>query len=98
NKKDQIAIGGFLNRIACGLNYATHELPDYGLLWDLAYFTKELKKFKSMHEKYSNKEIWNKRVTHWEFVLKTWTEYIDNKNDFSNYKAFLNAKNLKYIQ
>jgi len=97
NNTDQIAIAGFLNRIASGLNYATHELPEYGLIWDIEYFKEELKRFKVVLETYSKKDIWKNRITHWEFVLKTWTEYMNDRNDFVNYKDYLNKKELMYI-
>lgn len=98
NNTDQIAIAGFLNRIASGLNYATHELPEYGLVWDIDYFKKELNRFKIMLDTYSQKNIWDNRIEHWEFVLKTWSEYMYNRNRFVNYKDYLNKKELIYIQ
>lgn len=98
NNTDEIAIAGFLNRIASGLNYATHELPEYGLVWDIEYFKKELKRFKIVLDTYLQKDIWDNRIKHWEFVLKTWTEYMNDRNSFVNYEDYLNKKELKFIQ
>ncbi|WP_346881432.1 hypothetical protein [uncultured Algibacter sp.] len=98
NNADQIAISGFLNRLASGLNYATHELPEYGLVWEIEYFEEELKRFKNILETYSEKEIWLNRIKHWDFVLKTWTNYLTKQNAYKNYTEYLNRTKLQFVE
>ncbi len=95
NTKDQIAIEGLLYRIASQLNYATHELPEYGLVVDASYFKTQLIRFKTALELSSKKGIWSNRIEHWEFALKTWTAYLKTEND--TYQDYLNHNKLIFI-
>lgn len=98
NNTDQIAIDGFLNRVAIKLNYATHELPEHGLIVDLFFFKEQLNRFKTVLELFSDKEIWSNRIKHWEFVLKTWTGYLKSLKKNTNYQEYLIQNELIFIK
>lgn len=98
NNTDFIAIDGLLNRIASGLNYATHELPEHGMLWDFEYFELALKRFKMFLELDPKKDLWLHKIRHWEFVLDTWGGYVNNLHDFESYQDYLKKKELEYIE
>src|SRR5690606_32122349 len=97
NQNDLIAVDGLLTRIAANLNYATHELPEYGLLWHIEYFDEELKQFEQFLLLSPEKDLWSERVEHWKFALKTWTDYTSNQETYKNYKDYLDKNQLTFL-
>lgn len=94
---DKIAVEGLLDRIAWGLNYAMHELPEYGLLCELDVFNSELYEFKTYLASSESANKWQQNLTSWEFVSKTWKEYEVNLDKYQNYADYLKTNNLRMV-
>lgn len=96
NNKDNIAVEGFLARIAYKLNYAIHELPENGLLTSIEDFKKEIIAFKKVYVLSREKDVWVDPLNHWNFVVKTYQEYLNNQTVYNSYANYLSENNLKF--
>lgn len=97
NPNDKIAVDGLLERIAWGLNYAIHELPDYGLLWDLDLFNSELQEFKKYLAISDKGTKWQQVLARWDFVSRTWQDYEANRDKYENYADYLKTNDLRLV-
>lgn len=97
NPNDKVALEGLLDRLAWGLNYAIHELPEYGLLWDLDFFDSVLQEFKRYLATSDNGTKWQQILTSWDFVASTWKDYEINSDKYENYADYLKTKDLRLM-
>jgi hypothetical protein len=96
NPNDKVALEGLLDRLACGLNYAIHELPEYGLIWELDFFNSELREFKNYLATSDNVTKWQEILTRWDFVSRTWQDYETNHDKYDNYTDYLKTNDLRF--
>lgn len=97
NPTDKVALEGLLDSLASGLNYATHELPEYGLLWELDFFDSVLQEFKKYLATSDNGTKWQQILASWNFVSSTWKDYEMNSDMYENYAEYLKTKNLRLV-
>lgn len=75
-----------VNKIAQGLDYAIHELPDWGLCWDFKYFSESIGKLADLIKKYEiDSAKWIRRLNLLTQIRKTWSDYLEQKEQ-SNYR------------
>jgi len=96
NPNDKVALDGLLDRMAWGLNYAIHELPEHGLLWELDFFNSELQEFKKYIATSDSGTKWQKILASWDFVSRTWQDYETNRDKYENYADYLDANELRF--
>lgn len=97
NPNDNVALDGLLDRIASGLNYAIHELPEYGLIWELEFFNSELREFKRYLATSDNGTKWQEILVRWDFVSRTWQDYETNLDKYGNYGNYLKTNDLRFV-
>jgi len=80
-------------KIAQGLDYAIHELPDWGLCWDFEYFSESIDKLADLMKKYGlDSAKWIRRLNLLTAIRKTWSDYLEQKEQ-SNYRDYLELIN-----
>lgn len=89
NPNDMATAELLVNKIAQGLDYAIHEIPDSGLCWDFEYFAESIDKLSSLIEKYGFENTkWIRRLNLLTAIRKTWAGYLGQKEK-SKYREYL---------
>lgn len=83
-----------------GLEFLIHELPDYGLLWDLEPFKNEIEKFENVLKTYDisneNHDAFLKLL---KAISRTWEDYLAQEEikTYEDYLHFLNNSDSQII-
>ena len=80
NPDDTKAADLLINKVAQGLDFAIHELPEYRLCWKLEVFAQGVDTLKLLLQKYKEGNAkWNKRLKLLYAIQITWGGYIKQK-------------------
>ncbi len=80
-----------INNIAKDLDYAIHEMPDYGLIYDIESFSLSINKLNDLIFKYDlNNTKWKIRLNLLNTICRTWSDYLKQES-IPNYKQYLEA-------